>query len=123
MIFTNQEMAAILRMAQVIANADGKVTNEEMALMALELARFGVTQEKSKLIILIAQELEASDAVLIIARMNHEEKRYVTAYLGTMICADGNIDKKELILWASISEICNLPQMSIKEAIEYMKNI
>ena len=44
-------MAAILRMAQVIANADGKVTNEEMALMALELARFGVTPEKSKLII------------------------------------------------------------------------
>ncbi len=123
MIFTNQEMAAILKMAQVIANADGKVAREEMSLMALELARFGVSTEKGKLILSISHNLEASEAVAIISRMNPEEKKYVTAYLGTMICVDGNIDNKELLLWAGISEICNLPQMSIKDAIEHMKNL
>lgn len=50
MIFTNQEMAAILSMAIVIAKADGKVTDEETAMMALEFARFGVSPEKSELI-------------------------------------------------------------------------
>ena len=45
MIFTNQELGAILKMAIVMADADGKVTNEETALMFVELVRFGVVSE------------------------------------------------------------------------------
>lgn len=45
MIFTNQELGAILKMATVMADADGKVTNEETTLMFVELVRFGVVSE------------------------------------------------------------------------------
>lgn len=48
MIFTNQELGAILKMATVMAGADGNVAEEEKVLMAIELMRFGVSSEKTK---------------------------------------------------------------------------
>lgn len=116
-------MAAILNMAQVIANADGKVTNQETLMMAIELARFGVSPEKSEFIITLSNNLEASDAVSIISRMTPEEKRYVASYLGALICSDGEIDDNEVRLWSAISQICNLPRISIREALDYMSNL
>lgn len=123
MIFTNQELSAILRIATVIAGADGNISNEETALMALELLRFGVSEEKSQIITREASTLSPAEACIIISKMTSEEKRYVTAYLGTMICADGKIEDSEMRAWALISKICNLPTMSLKEAIEILRKL
>lgn len=123
MIFTNQELSAILRIATVIAGADGNISNEETALMALELLRFGVSEEKSQIITREASTLSPAEACIIISKMTSEEKRYVTAYLGTMICADGKIEDSEVRTWALISKICNLPTMSLKEAIEILRKL
>ena len=123
MIFTNQELGAILKMALVMAAADGHVSEEEKTLMAIELTRFGVSNEKTKVIIQEATQLDTTEACIIIAKMTNEEKKYVTAYLGVMICADGKVEDSELKTWSLISNICNLPQMSIKEAIEIMQKL
>ncbi|MBQ2979812.1 MAG: TerB family tellurite resistance protein [Bacteroidaceae bacterium] len=123
MTFTNQELAAILKLAQVIAKADGKVTDSETTLMALELSRFGVSEVKGELIIALSNIMDTADATNIISRMTDEEKKYVAAYLGTMIFVDGEIDKKELILWNVFSQICKLPEMNIKDALEFMRNM
>ena len=48
MIFTGQELSAILKMAMAIAASDGHISSEETALMAIELMRFGVDEEKTK---------------------------------------------------------------------------
>lgn len=50
MIFTGQELSAILKMAMAIAASDGHISSEETALMAIELMRFGVDEEKTKII-------------------------------------------------------------------------
>lgn len=52
--------------------------------------------------------------------MTNEEKKYVTAYLGTIICADGKIEDSEIKTWALVTTICDLPKMSLREAIELM---
>ena len=119
MIFTNQELGAILKMATVMADADGKVTNEETALMFVELVRFGVVSEdKVKIVINESSKLTSTEACSIISKMTNEEKKYVTAYLGAIICADGKIEDSEIKAWSLISSICDLPRMSIKEALE-----
>lgn len=123
MIFTNQELSAIFRMATVVANADGNISEEETALMALELLRFGVSKEKSQFIMREALKLSPAEACIIISKMTNEEKRYVTAYLGTMICADGEIKDSEMKAWALTSRICNLPTMNLSDAIEIMRNL
>lgn len=123
MIFTNQELAAILKMATAIAAADGNVSTEEQTMMALELLRFGVSEEKTKIIINETMKLSPAEACIIISKMTNEEKKYVTAYLGKMICADGKIEDSELKLWTLISKICNLPTMSIEEALDIMEKL
>ena len=123
MIFTNQELSAIFRMATVVASADGNISDEETALMALELLRFGVSEEKSQIIMKEGLSLSPAEACIIISNMTSEEKRYVTAYLGVMICADGKIEDSEMKTWALTSKICNLPAMSLGDAIEIMKNL
>ena len=123
MIFTNQELSAIFRMATVMASADGNISNEETTLMAIELMRFGVSEEKSQIIMKEGLNLSPAEACIIISKMTNEEKRYVTAYLGTMICADGKIEDSEMRAWGLISKICNLPTMNLGEAIEILKKL
>lgn len=55
--------------------------------------------------------------------MTNEEKKYVTAYLGAIICADGKIEDSEIKAWSLISSICDLPRMSIKEALEIINKL
>lgn len=67
--------------------------------------------------------MNSSTALSIISTMKDEEKRYVTAYLGTMIAADRDINDKEVALWGLISTLCDLPTMTINEAIELISNL
>lgn len=123
MWFTDRELSAIFRMAVVVADADGNISDEETALMALELVRFGTSEEKTHSIMIEALKLSPVDACVTISKMTSEEKRYVTAYLGTMICADGKIKDSEMRAWALTSKICGLPTMSLGDAVEIMKTL
>lgn len=123
MTFTNEELSAIYRLAQAMAQADGKVAKEEIAIIILELQRFGVDQNKAKIIIEMSEKMSYSEACQIVSRMIPSEKRYVTAYLGALICADGNIDDSEMKLWSLITAICDLPEMNIFEALDIMAKL
>lgn len=121
MTFTSIEMSAITKLALAMAAADGKVEKSELAYIALEMSRFGVKDADT--VIEGANALDASDALSIVSRMTSEEKKYVTAYLGTLMAANGEIDEKELALWRLTSSLCGLPSMTIIEAINYVKNM
>ena len=123
MIFTNQELAAILRLAHAMANADGKVTNEESQIIAIELSRFGVDARRAMQIAEIGDKMSNAEACQIVSKMTNEEKRYVAAYLGTLVVADRNIEDSEMKLWSLISALCDLPTMNIIEAVQIMANL
>ena len=123
MFFTNNELCAVLKLALVMANADGKVSEEESAMMCLELLRFGVDQDKVKTLARLGDKMSNVEACKIVSNMTADEKKYVTAYLGTIICADGKIDDSELKTWALITALCDLPTMSIGEAIAIMSDL
>ena len=121
MTFTRLEMSAIAKLALAMANADGNVEKSELTYIAMELARFGV--QDCEPILDGAAEMDASVALSIVSKMTNEEKRYVAAYLGTLMAIDNDIDDKELALWRLTSTLCGLPSMNIKEAIDYVKNM
>ncbi len=124
MYFTNRELAAIYSMAKAVASADGNISENETALIILELMRFGALEDnRADIIIRDAEGLSAAEACLIISKMTNDEKKYVSAFLGTMICADGKVEKIELKSWALISGLCDLPIMSLSEALEIMANM
>ena len=123
MIFTNHELAAILRLGHAIANADGKVTSEESMMMAHEMARFGVDNDKFDIISKIALTISNGDACQIVSKMTNEEKKYVAAYLGTMCFIDQHVEESETKLWTLISMLCDLPTMRIIDAVKIMSEL
>ena len=123
MNFSKLEMSAIVKMAKAMALADGVIDPKEKIMMANELERFDVPSSDVRTILEIGDSMQPSEAASVINAMNAEQKKYVAAYLGTMIAIDGDIDDTELVLWRFTSTICNLPTMSIAEAIAFMSNM
>ncbi len=122
MRFSRIEMVSIMKLAVLMASADGRFADEEKTMIALHAASFGVEPQDFKSILEEAKSLKPEMALAMVANMTSSQKRHVTAYLGTIIAADGDIDDSEMKLWGLISALCDLPTMSIKDAIEIMAN-
>jgi hypothetical protein len=123
MIFNGQELVAIIKMAKAMVMADGKIEPSEIAVMTREFMRFGVPQNQVDLLLKASDNIEASQAVALVAGMDEERKKYVASYLGVIMAADGDIDDNELALWTLISTLCGLPTMNVLDAINNMKNL
>lgn len=121
MTFNGLEMSAVTKLALVMAAADGKVEKSELAYMAIEMARFGI--QDAETVLNGAQAMDPTIAMAIVEKFDYERKKYVAAYLGTMMAADGDIADKELAIWRLTSTLCGLPSMNIQEAINHIKNL
>lgn len=103
--------------------ADGEFAQEELMVIFHELCRFGVRDEYSATLLeQEAIEMEFDKAFAIISKMDKKQKKYIAAYLGLIMASDGIIDERETMLWGYVSQICNLPEMSIEEALIYMRD-
>lgn len=123
MTFNELELTAIIKLANSMVMADGKVAPEEVAVMTMELIRFGVPQNKVQTLLEKSNSMEPAHAVALVAAMDKERKKYVASYLGTIMASDGDIDDNEMALWRLLSTICGLPAMNVKEAVENMSNL
>ncbi|MCQ2958608.1 MAG: TerB family tellurite resistance protein [Bacteroidales bacterium] len=110
-------------MAKLMAMADGRIDESEMGMIANEARRFGVSSSELKTILEIGDSMQASEAASILSSMDKNMKKYVCAYLGTMIAIDGDVDEAEVKMWSLISAMCDLPSMKISEAINIMADL
>lgn len=117
MYFTNEEKKAIVSVASGMLLADGSVDAKEVAFNAIVFKALGISQDELK----YGLETPLSDALQVIKKMLPHEKRFVAAYLGSVIIADGDISDRETTLWRAISTICELPTMSLAESPSIMK--
>ena len=123
MTFNGKELIAIIKMAKAMVKADGKIEPSELSVMAVELARFGVPENQLKILLKASDNMETSQALVLINEMDEERKKYVASYLGVIMVSDGDVNEQELILWNLVSTLCSLPEMNITEAINNMKNL
>lgn len=122
MHFTNSELIAIAKMALDISKADGLRHQKETDAIMSELRRFGVAFEDCSTILVHALNLSFDAAVRTISSFSPEEKKYVAAYLGALICVDENVTESEMRLWQTISNRCDLPSMSLYDACQIMQS-
>ncbi len=122
MKYTGIELSAIVKLANAMVMADGKVANEEIAAMSIELAKFGVDENAAKSIIGAADAMEYGHAVAVVAAMNLEQKKYVTGYLAFIMAADGEIAATEVSMWQLSSTLAQLPTMTVAEALLFWNN-
>lgn len=121
MYFTDQEKAAIVQLAKLVTIADGEIKPVEIALTKAEMDRIGVTNVEATL--KAADNMDFGTACSIVSKMTPAEKKYVCAMTGTLIAADLDITESEKAIWGLLYNLCDFPQMSFKEAIEYMANL
>lgn len=122
MKYTGIELSAIVKLANAMVMADGKVANEEIAAMSIELAKFGVDENAAKSIIGAADAMEYGHAVAVVAAMNLEQKKYVTGYLAFIMAADGEIAATEVSMWQLLSTLAQLPTTTVAEALLFWNN-
>lgn len=119
MKFTKLQIAAIYKYAQTLMLADGKITKEEendVIVTFVELCKANgvIAKEMTE----ASKSMEGSDATAIIKGMNSEQKRYVSATYLVLIAIDKNIDDTEKKLFSLIQILCDLPSLTIHEALE-----
>ena len=122
MKYTGIELSAIVKLANAMVMADGKVANEEIAAMSIELAKFGVDENAAKSIIGAADAMEYGHAVAVVAAMNLEQKKYVTGYLAFIMAADGEIAATQVNMCQLLSTLAQLPTMTVAEALLFWNN-
>ena len=119
MFFTSKEKSAIVKVSNMMILADGKVDPKEL-LFSMEI-RQKLNIENAD--IKHSELLSNTEALDIISHMTDNQKRLVCALLGCMMAIDGNIDEAEHALWSLVSTLCNLPTMTLGEAIKEMKEL
>ena len=117
MTFNGLELAALAKLGKLMAAADGIIHENELKVMALEMANFGVSESALKDILLAADALDFSDVIPVVKHMTADEKKHAVAYLGAIMAADGDISESEKKICTLISMLCDLPPMTAGEAI------
>lgn len=121
--FSFLEMAAIVRVVKLMATADGKLDDTETHLMFYQAEYFDISVQEYGQLMHTGDDMEPSETIEIIKSMNYQKKKYVAAYLGTIMIIDEDISDRELLIWKRITEKADLPVMTIKEAGMYMAEL
>jgi len=106
----------------MMAEADGRVTIDERRIIeSVFVQKFGVTNEsEADHIERLAGELESPADLSYIRNMDAEKKEYVTAFWEALMAVDGEINGKELVLMNLVSNLCELPEMTVGRATEIL---
>ncbi|MBP5709256.1 MAG: hypothetical protein J6W61_05790 [Bacteroidales bacterium] len=117
------ELAATFKIANYMAEADGIVDEGEFAIIFDEISKFGVSEEVFDEILAASIEMDAAVAIKTIEKLGKEEKKYVSAFLVVMMIIDEELHETEIKLLHFVSTLCELPMLSIDEAVEIMETL
>ena len=121
MTFNGKQLAALVKMGISMAAADGKFADEEKAAIVFELAQFGVSADQAQGLLLVAQAMDASEALSVLSSMTNEQKKYATGYLAVIMASDGEIADSEVKMWQLICTLSSFPTMNIGEALNFWR--
>ena len=121
MQFNNLELSAVLKVGFCMANADGKLEQDEMKVLAVGMAEFGVDEQHFQLLSTLADAMSPATMLATLAALNESQKKFVCGFLATIMISDGDIDDSEVKLWLLTFSLCGFPTMSIAEAADYWR--
>lgn len=122
MQFNRLQFVALIKVGKMMSLADGVVQRSEVKTMCDVVASFGVSNSDFESMLSSADDMEPAIAISIITTMNESQKRYICAFLGAIIAIDGDVDDKEMALWGLLTALCDLPKMSILQALAIMND-
>lgn len=121
MAFNNLQLSAILKVGICMANADGKVEQEEMNVLAVGMAEFGVQEAQFKFLMTLADAMTPATMLATLSALDENQKKFVCGFLATIMISDCDVDDSEMKLWQLTSTLCGFPTMNIAEAAEFWR--
>lgn len=115
-IYQELQLTAIANLAINMSKVDGSFDRSEFNVIASGFHVFGVTTEKAAILLEAAMLVAEFDAISIIKMMSMEDKRLVSAWLLSVMAADGRIDPRETSLYRKYQQECGLLPLSSAEA-------
>jgi uncharacterized tellurite resistance protein B-like protein len=118
MNFTEEELAAILKVAKKVALADQVFKKEEKDLIIAELGCFNINPGvQLQIIESYADGMTQENAFSILRDLSPEQKKYVLGFLVTIGKIDNNLDSKEALVIEAIAILINYP-VAIKDFMD-----
>ena len=118
--FNREELAAVLKMVNAMIAVDGKIEDVETSLLGREMVRLKVNESEFNIAYNRSGEMKYGEALRTISMFDWPRKKYLSAFLGTIIAIDGELNTDEIKLWNYTAELCELPCLSLEEATEIM---
>ena len=117
MLFNKRELAAILNIANGMAEIDGKVEDIELDVIYSEMtSRLGLEHDELLSLSEIAMiDMDPHTAMNIVAEMSPFQKQYVQALLVIVMASDGNIDEREMAMLKVITMVSGLPPINMND--------
>ena len=117
MMFNKRELAAILNIAEGMAEIDGKVEKIESEVIYAEMtSRFGLEHDELMSLSEIAIiDMDPHTAMNIVAEMTPFQKQYVQALLVFVMASDGNIDEREMAMLKVVTMVSGLPPINMND--------
>ena len=119
MKFSREELKAVTHLAMLMIAVDEKIEEVEKFILFSQVLNEVGNFDEVETIIEEAEKFDLLTAIEIVKTFSYTDKKYVAAYLGYLIAIDGNIDQREMELRHLITKACDLPIMSVDDAIGY----
>lgn len=97
---------ATLKVLDEILLADGKVNDNEVALMNEILLSFELPNDTLSKV----KEIQLLPSLCILKELSDEQKSYVASLLGKMIIVDRDINYNEVCLYNSVCDYCGITE-------------
>lgn len=117
MEFSDKELGAILKAGHAMVEADGRIDPNEVEMLFEGLSD-DVANRRDELY-RMADAMDSVEMISILSGMSEGHKRYVAGYLASIMISDNNIDEMEMRLWRLVSDLCDFPTMTIREAVKF----
>lgn len=125
MKFTKLQLAAVYKLGQLMALADGRIDEAEKQHLIYTFSKLAIANgyKDFSVISQCASAMEDADVVPAIIGLENEQKAYVVAFMGVLVAIDGDIAEKEMQLYQLVCKMCGLTPVSLATCLDVWKKI
>ncbi len=121
MNLTGKELAALMYVARQVINIDGEVAEAEQNVFVNVFSKFGLDNEQVGILVKLSYECTPEQALQTLINLGPEQKRFASALVTVLVCADGKLTEDEKELYSNLLAACKLPYLTVEEAVAVLQ--
>ncbi len=117
MEFSDKQLAAALKAGHAMVEADGVIDPNEIEILFGGLVD-KISSDREELS-RMADAMDSVEMIALLSGLDERQKMYIAGYLASIMISDSDINEMEMRLWRLISNLCDFPRVSVREAVDF----